>query len=91
MIRSTKCSTNQEGTPQGTCTMKDLHFNIVCTTWNPHSLLDAFEHKKVQDCIVKKISIPCNKQMSSKKREVENNDLLNREGMGVTWKYSLGD
>ena len=47
MIRSTKCSKNQEGTPQGTCTMKDLYFNIACITWNPHSLLDNFEHKQM--------------------------------------------
>ena len=67
MKGSTKSSKNQEGTTQGTCTMKDLHFNVVCTTWNAHFLLDNFEHKKVQDCIVKKISIPCNKQMLSNK------------------------
>ena len=28
-----------------------LLFNMVCTTWNPHSLLDDVEHKQVQEGI----------------------------------------
>ena len=76
MIRSTKCPKNQEGTPQGTCTMKDLYFNIACITWNPHSLLDNFEHKQM---------------LSNKKIEVTNEDLIKKERMGVTWKFILGD
>ena len=39
-------SRNQEGTPQGTCTKYDLHFNMVCTTWNPHSFLDNLNTNK---------------------------------------------
>jgi len=33
---------------------EDLHFSMVCITWNPHSLLDHFEHKHVQENINEK-------------------------------------
>ena len=42
---SKKCSKIKRELPKVHAQSMTLHFNMACTTWNPHSLLDNVEHK----------------------------------------------
>ena len=44
---SKKCSKIKRELPKVHAQSMTLHFNTVCTIWNPHSLLDNFEHKQM--------------------------------------------